>query len=549
MVNYFLGFGFIFGYVLYSGRSCPLELCIRRFIGIHNRSYNPHNTTYLTCEFFQSMGALRQVFFVGHSGRHGTIHKIRDLTHASAVNRKASVRRVVLVNEMTKLTFYGGVNEIGGNKILVEDRKTRLFFDFGQSFTFGKEYFTGWLGPRSVNGLGDYFEFGLLPRIRGLYSREQLASTGFPYVEPEVEAVFLSHAHFDHTTHIQFVDPKIPVYLGVGTKLFMESMEETSGFCKYGEHPCRKFRTKKKIKIDGVEVEPVHVDHSIPAAYGFIIHTSEGTVVYTGDLRMHGPRKDLTEDFMEKAKECEPVALICEGTRMVEKEARKNYSEVQVKELSDEIVSSTDKMVFVTHYSRDMDRFRGFYKIAKKNNRQIVVSPKTAYLLGKLKADDRLDLPDPLKDDSILVYYKRKKSGRFDEKDYYAWERGFLPKMVTYEYVRKNQKNLIMDLDFLQFTELVDIKPEPASHFIHSMSEPFSEEDVEDQIMHNWINHFKMHFHQLHASGHMNRTQLENLISYIQPKKVFPVHTENQQLFKQHCENVQTIEYAKQYTP
>jgi ribonuclease J len=450
---------------------------------------------------------------------------------------------------MTALTFYGGVNEIGGNKILVEDKKIRLFFDFGQRFNFGTDYFTSWLGPRPLNGLGDYFEFDLLPRIRGLYSREHLTSTGFSHVEPQIDALFLSHAHFDHIDHVQFVDPAIPVHLGAGTKLFMESMEETSGFCRYGEHPYRKFRTRNKIKIDNVVVEPVHVDHSIPAAYGFIIRTSEGTVVYTGDLRMHGPRKDLTEDFMEKAKESEPAALICEGTRMVEKETRKDYSEAQVRDLSDEIVSSTDKLVFVTHYSRDMDRFRSFYKVAKKNDRQIVVSPKTAYLLTKLLNDERLDLPDPLKDDSILVYYKRKKSGKFNEKDYYAWERDFMDKMVTYEFIRKNQRNLIMDLDFYQFTELIDIRPNPGSHFIHSMSEPFSEEDIEDKVMHNWTDHFKMQFHQLHASGHVNRKQIEYLIDHIQPKKVFPIHTQNQQLFRQHFKDVQTIEYAKQYTP
>jgi ribonuclease J len=456
----------------------------------------------------------------------------------------ASVRR----NMMVKLRFYGGVNEIGGNKILLEDGKTRVFFDFGQSFTFGANYFTGWLTPRAVNGLGDYFAFGLLPRISGLYSRDMLASTSLPYAEPLVDAVFLSHAHFDHIAHIQFLDPKIPIFIGVGTKLLMESMEETSGFCRYGEHECRKFRTGHRVKVDGVTVEPVHVDHSIPAAYGFVIHTSEGAVVYTGDLRMHGPRKDLTADFMEKARECKPVALICEGTRMVEKEKRKNYSESQVTRLSNEVVSSSaGKMVFAMRYSRDLDRFRSFYRVAKKNDRKIVVSPKTAYLLSKLLDDEHLDLPNPLTDTGILVYYKRKKSGDFDERDYYAWERKFMDKMVTHEFVHKNQDKLLMDLDFYQFAELIDIKPKPGSQFIHSMSEPFSEEDIEDQVMHNWINHFKMHFHQLHASGHLNKDQLVDLINYIQPRKVFPVHTENQQLFKEYCNNVQTLERDKEY--
>ena len=448
---------------------------------------------------------------------------------------------------MTKLTFYGGVNEIGGNKILLEDGKTRLFFDFGQAFTFGADYFTGWLGPRAVNGLGDYFAFDLLPRISGLYSKEMLASTNLPYTEPQIDAVFLSHAHFDHITHIRFLDPKIPIYVGEGTKLLMESMEETSSFCKYGDHECHKFRTGHKIKVGGITVEPVHVDHSIPAAYGFIIHTFEGPVVYTGDLRMHGPRKDLTEDFMKKAKICEPTALICEGTRMVEKEKRKNYSEAQVEQLSNETVSSTDKMVFAMRYSRDLDRFRSFYKVAKKNGRKIVVSPKTAYLLSKVLDDEHLDLPDPLKDEEILVYYKRKRSGGFEKKDYYAWERKFMDKMTAHEFVHKNQSKLVMDLDFYQFAELIDIKPDAGSHFIHSMSEPFSEEDIEDEIMHNWLDHFGLQFHQLHASGHMNRNQLTNFIKYVAPKRVFPVHTENQQLFKKISNNVQTIKREKEY--
>jgi ribonuclease J len=395
--------------------------------------------------------------------------------------------------------------------------------------------------------MGDYFEFNLLPKINGLYSKEQLAFTNLPYTEPEIDAVFLSHAHFDHVNHIQFLDPKIPIYLGVGTKLFLESMEETSSFCKYGEHPCNKFRTGQKIQIDSVTVEPVHVDHSIPAAYGFIIQTSEGSVVYTGDLRRHGPRKDLTEDFIEKAKSCEPIALICEGTRMAEKEKRQNCSEPQIKQLSSKIVGSTDKIVFAMRYSRDIDRFNSFYKVAKKNNRKLVITPKTAHLLTKLLNDKHLALPDPLKDDDILVYYKRKKSASFDEKDYYPWERKFMDRMVTHEYVHKNQNKLLMDLDFYQFAELIDIKPKPGSHFIHSMSEPFSEEDIEDQVMHNWIDHFKMHFHQLHASGHMNKEQLVDMVNYVQPKRAFPVHTENQQLFKFYCNNIQTIENGKAY--
>jgi ribonuclease J len=449
---------------------------------------------------------------------------------------------------MVNLTFYGGVNEIGGNKILLQDKKTRVMFDFGQSFTFGANYFTDYLAPRSVNGLGDYLAFDLLPRIEGLYSKEMLTTCDLPYVDPKIDAVFLSHAHFDHVSHIEFLDPAIPVFMGYGTKLFMESMEETSSFCSYGDHACNRFRTGDKVKVGSITVEPVHVDHSIPAAYGFIISTSEGNVVYTGDLRRHGPRKDLTEDFIEKAKASEPIAMICEGTRMAPTENRQNISEPEVGKRAQQVIASSDKMVFAAHYSRDIDRFNSFYKAAKKANRKLVITPKTAYLLTKLLDDKHLSVPNPLKDDNILVYYKRKKSGSFDDKDYFLWERTFMKKMVTHEYIQKHQKTLVMDMDFYQLTELIDIKPAAGSHFIHSMSEPFSEEDIEDRVLHNWIDRFKMQFHQLHASGHMNKEQLVEMVNYIKPKTLFPAHTENQLLFKSYCKNTQTIEQGKEYS-
>ena len=448
---------------------------------------------------------------------------------------------------MVSLTFYGGVKEIGGNKILLEDGDVRVFFDFGQSFTMGCDYFSGWLSPRRINGVGDFFEFGLLPKLEGLYAKELLEFTELPYVKPKFDAVFLSHAHFDHMNHIKFLDSEIPVHLGVGTKLFMEAMEKTSSFASYGEHKFQTFRTGDRVKVDGLVVEPIHVDHSIPAAYGFLIHTSEGSIVYTGDLRAHGPRMDMTKEFAEKACECEPVAMICEGTRVVEVEHRRNYSEQQVMDLSDEVVSSTDRIVFVTRYSRDMDRFRSFYNVVKKNNRKLVVSPKTAYLLNKLVDDKRLELPNPLKDEDILVYYRRKKSGEFKEKDYYVWERLFMEKMVNHKFIHKHQGELVMDLDFPQFTELIDIKPSPSSHFIHSMSEPYSEEDIEDKIMHNWLSHFQIRFHQLHASGHMNRQQITNMVKCVKPRKVFPIHTENPQLFKKTCKAVHVTKYGEEY--
>lgn len=48
---------------------------------------------------------------------------------------------------MTALRFYGGVGEIGGNKILLEDGDTRVFLDFGKSFGQEGEFCNDYMKP------------------------------------------------------------------------------------------------------------------------------------------------------------------------------------------------------------------------------------------------------------------------------------------------------------------------------------------------------------------------------------------------------------------
>jgi len=79
---------------------------------------------------------------------------------------------------MTSLTFYGGVDEIGGNKILLEDRDIRIFLDFGMSFSQSGRYFSEFLNPRKCNGVLDFIKTRLLPDLPGLYRLDYLRHMG-----------------------------------------------------------------------------------------------------------------------------------------------------------------------------------------------------------------------------------------------------------------------------------------------------------------------------------------------------------------------------------
>lgn len=430
---------------------------------------------------------------------------------------------------MTQVTCYGGVKQIGGNKILVEDGDARVWLDMGSPFGFGSEYFVDFLSARTRFGLRDYFALGLLPKIPGLYSEEVLEPTTFKYEAPRFSAVFLTHVHFDHSNHLQYIDPKIPLHLGEGTQIILDSWQATASRMDLKEHVSRPFRTGRTANADGLDVQPVHVDHSVPAAYGFILHTSKGAVVYTGDLRQHGPHAELTKEFIETARAAKPVVLISEGTRVAPVDARKNFSEAQVKEKSIEAArKAKGKLVIATFYPRDVDRMRTFLEVAKATGRALVLQAKAAHLLLSLAMDKRITVPDVARDAGILVYNRQMLKT-------YAWEEDVFPrvpaKVVTSDYVNKHQGELLIQLDFETLPELIDIKPAPGSPFIHSKSEPFEEDDEAEATLRNWVRFFKLRRHQYHASGHMAEAEIAEMVRAIDPKVVIPVHTEHPERF------------------
>ncbi|MEM2913829.1 MAG: MBL fold metallo-hydrolase, partial [Candidatus Bathyarchaeia archaeon] len=360
----------------------------------------------------------------------------------------------------TTVAFYGGVNEVGGNKILLKDIDTRILFDFGMSFTLRNHYYSvPFLSPKDEKGL---LEFGILPELKGLYS--------FDSTEPKVDAVFLSHSHMDHAAYISLLKREIPIYCGETTATILDALSRVrlSGFeFNLSGIKFKTFRTGDKIKIGSLEIEPMHVDHSVPGSYGFVIHTSAGALVYTGDFRRHGSKPSLTMEFLEKCTNEKPKVVISENTNMTGVEVS---SEREVIEKLNSVVGHTSGLVMANFACADVDRLNSFYDVAVKNNRSLMVTLKQAYLLQKLSQDPHLNIPK-LNDDNILIFQKAKKK-------YYQWEQETmnLGKIVDSQDVAEKQDKAILVTSFCDLAELVEIKPSSGSCYVLSSSEPFNEE-------------------------------------------------------------------------
>jgi len=460
---------------------------------------------------------------------------------------------------LTEIRFYGGVDEIGGNRILVEDGDTRIFLDFGMSFSKCAQFFEEYLKPRySCTGLRDLLTLRLLHYIDGIYRPDLLRLIGMtPHAEPSVNGVVMSHIHQDHSAYISLLDPKIPVYCSEVTKCYAKSAIEAghrsleTEIYNFKERPLVNYKvpaiprnfealTSEKPKtIDSIEVVPFNVDHSVPGAMAFLIHASDASIAYTGDIRLHGAYGHLTEKFIENAVKDKIDILICEGTRIDETESN---TEEYVAKNSQRVISRCEQLVVADFAYKDLDRFLTFYEVAKNTGRKIAISKRHAYLLNELAKVSSLRKIPPTDDSNILIYIDRKGTGLYSSSDYDGWERPFLdsPSAVKADWVHNNQDKVIACLTFFDMNELIDIDPNPGSICVHSSSEPHNEEQIIDEMRLNcWLEFFGLEKHHFHASGHASGQEIRSIIETINPKKVVPIHTEKAELFQTLHANVE----------
>lgn len=276
------------------------------------------------------------------------------------------------------LTCYGGIGEIGGNKILLEDGDARLLLDFGIPFGRQQRFYNELLRPRAARGLLDPLALGLLPPVQGLY-RQDLALPGLwerfqnqgPCRDlrrldgrPAIDAVLISHAHLDHNGDLSFLDEAIPVHTTRVTAFISRAMQVTGvstferemvwinprcpaetgelvsdrqAACRARPHlffdgelaaearawweepPSAKGLASADVApatgtVGGLRVRWWPVDHSIPGAAALAVETSAGWIAYTGDVRFHGKHGDRTRRFVQELAGLEPAVLLCEGT-------------------------------------------------------------------------------------------------------------------------------------------------------------------------------------------------------------------------------------------
>jgi ribonuclease J len=476
-----------------------------------------------------------------------------------------------------RLTAHGGVNEIGGNKVLLEAGGGSLWLDFGLSFGAMKDYYCEFCQPRPWSFVGDQVALGLLPDLAGLYRDDLLSRMGRAEGgSPAQQAAFFSHAHMDHVGMVPAMRPDLRLHVSAATRAVLSSIDASGGavgapdtFLDF----TRKFKLVEAKKgglkratgaearegravrtfVPGEEVMvapdlavvPVAVDHSLPGASAFIVHADGRTLAYTGDLRFHGRHAERSERFVDLAASEGVDVLVTEGTRVTEP---RGTGEEEVTGRVSKLVEGCRGLVLANYPARDLDRIITFHEAASRAGRDLVVSLQQALLLDELRT--AIDEPVPRLGDHLRVFASRQRWGvvgvdafppEIQQQDYDTWERPYVasPHAVLDTDVREEQDRFVLFLNFFHLQALVDLRPAPGSIFIRSMVEPFDEDMMlDEERVRSWMRRFGLEVHQCHASGHASGPDLERLVRTIAPKVVVPVHTEHPEAFEAMHPNV-----------
>ena len=289
---------------------------------------------------------------------------------------------MALKDKKTKITFHNGILTIGGTIIEIVYEDSHIFFDFGSEYDPKS--------PVQPTNLQELLDENLVPYLNNMYD-PKIPLKGYESKEDNFKntAVFLSHVHLDHSKIVNYLNPEIPLYT-LGTKSLLNTLNINNDFL-FPLHESNGKNTRdivgvkenEVIEIGKIKVKVMPVDHDAYGASGLLIETPDLVISYTGDIRLHGYRKEATLNFCKESENCD--VLLIEGVTVSFQDFDDDVSDKEITnepeliEKINEIVNNNpNKQITFNYYISNIERI---LNIIKTNSRKVVLDAYYSYVL------------------------------------------------------------------------------------------------------------------------------------------------------------------------
>lgn len=254
--------------------------------------------------------------------------------------------------EPVKISFLGGINEVGKNMTCYEYGKSMLIVDCGLAFP-------------ETDQLGVDF---VIP--------------DFTFVErniDKVKGIVITHGHEDHIGALAYLLKKvnIPVYATLLTAGLING--------KLSEHKLEHevkihiVEAGDTVKLGDFDVEFIKVNHSIPDAVALAIKCEAGTIVQTGDFKIDtcpidGSRIDLSR-FAELGNEG-VLCFLSDSTNA--EQPGYSQSESKVGETFRNLFNQAgDRRIIIATFASNLHRVQQIIDIAEQTGRKVALSGRS----------------------------------------------------------------------------------------------------------------------------------------------------------------------------
>ena len=411
---------------------------------------------------------------------------------AKSSKPKANRRPQRPTKPSVKVSFLGGLNEIGKNITLIECEGDMIIIDCGMAFPDGD--------------------------MLGV----DLVIPDFTYIEQnfdKVKGIVLTHGHEDHIGGLPYLLARvnIPIYgtpltLGlVGNKLKEHSL--------FNKAKLNVVNAGDTIKLGCMEVKFIHVNHSIPDAVAFAIRTPAGTLVHTGDFKIDcTPISGDAIDFSSFAQAGDEgvLALLAESTNA----SRPGFTRTE------RLVSDSLNMLFnnaanyriiIATFASNVNRVQQIIDCAAKYGRKVAFSGRSmvnymdvAKKLGYLNVPDNilidLDMLDKYPREQIVLVTTGSQGEPMSA----------LSRMAYSDH----RKVMVGEGDFI----IISANPIPGNEKTVG--------NVVDELLKRGCKVIYESMYDVHVSGHACQEELKIIHRLVRPKFFIPVHGEQKHLRK-----------------
>jgi ribonuclease J len=383
----------------------------------------------------------------------------------------------------------GGVGEIGMNLSIYglgdERRRTWLIVDVGTSFA----------QEENLPGIDLVF-----PDIRYLVEERR-----------NIAGIVLTHAHEDHYGAMLDLWPKlnVPVYATPFTAALLAAKRQG----EYGapDIPVTEVQLGSRFNVGPFDIELVSVAHSIPESNALILRTPHGNVLHTGDWKLDptpvlGPPTDEAKLRALGAEGC--LVLIGDSTNAV-REGR-SPSESDVARTLTELIVQAPRRVAVTTFASNVARIRAVADAARQAEREVIVVGRAMErVIGVARETGHLDGVQP-----------------FHGMDIY----GHLPPDKVVALCTGSQGEPRAALARIAQDEHPEVALSKGDRVIFSSRPIPGNEKAIGKIINGLIDQgvevITDRTHLVHVSGHPRQAELEDMIGWVKPRTVIPVHGE-----------------------